>query len=318
MLNMASYVLEIPGYLKSFRKELPDFPEDPEIFQFLQSRTNMRSSAWGLFGSGFYDMAVGGDSSFDVAERQEIALTAHRVFLIEDVVDTRVDTGSGPLEEKLEFLDQGLAALLGQEIAPTTEPEQDIRFRVSFALASLLRSTFLYRDRNNLINPVFTELVDTAKEQFITTDTDKLLDIAKSIGATCVDSAAVLTEIAQQKSYPIVRAAARHLGEYGQLLDHYYELDDDLIEGSNTYATAMIALHGDTPKTRKMIKERMLTEARDALMQGASLLDDRQIKPYKMLKRMTDFKFKIADKPRSLKRKFAPQSINNEVIPVQL
>lgn len=301
-LTSAEYIMEVPRYIKAFRASIPDFPEDPEIGHFLHSRTTFNTSAWGLFGAAFYDMAA--EDLFSQrhalgpieqnAQRNEVIVNAHRAFLLEDIVDARVDTLGLPIGERLDYLDRGFAVLMGKEDAVNIDPKKhDIRYRASLALAGLMHDQFLVKDEAGLVDPVFSEMVDAAKLQFECTNPEELLEICKTIGATCVDSTAVLVEIVGQRPLPRIRRAAAALGEYGLLLDHLYEIDDDLKEGSHTYPTAIIEIHGDTRKVRKQIKRRMLQEAQSAIERGIGELTPQQKPPYLFLKRMMDLKFRI-------------------------
>jgi hypothetical protein len=143
------------------------------------------------------------------------------------------------------------------------------------------------------------ELIASGAEQFLTDDPERLIVLTHSIGASCIEGCAIFTEILTDQSMPHIRLAARLIGAYGEFLDHNLDIDEDLAQGSNTYATARIRTDGDSPALRREIKARYYDEASDAYAAGKEVLNRKQQRRYKALRTLIDTKFKFADAVKS-------------------
>lgn len=297
-MKTAAYMAEAITSAPRFRGALPKTPYDPEVETFLYSATNLTMATPGIFGGAMFDMALDENPDLIVSKqsRKSVTLASHRLVLLEDIVDTRIDEDQvdEPLQEKFDFLYEGVAFLLGDS-DEIPNKKNDLRYRAAFRLAQIIRSQFLPGELSALKAPMY-ELADSAVEQILTQDPEELMQIAHSIGASCIEGCAVFTELAIEKDLPHLRLVARSVGAYGELLDHAGEIDDDLAEGSNTYATARILFEGDSPKLREEISERYSEEAQDVYNQGKELLNKKQLKRYKALRTLIDLKFKYIDK----------------------
>jgi hypothetical protein len=301
MFLTATYAVEAVKSVPSFKEAMPRQPDDPELDAYLQNAVNLTMSSPGIFGRAFYDMAAaetGGAVSNDA--RSAVGLAAHRLMLLQDIVDTRLDTFSESLEDKERFLDDGLSYLLGgTESKPSRK--SDLRYRAAFTLAGVIRDMPLLRGNVSMLQPSLAELVDTAKEQFTTQDPERLLGIAGDIGAACLEQTEIPVEIATDTEQPSLRRAARAIGAYGQYLDHLTEVDEDLRDGSPTYATWMITKHGDSKALRADLRERYLDEAATVYHEGIEDLSPSQRRIYRSLRIFIDTKFKLIGRIKQAK-----------------
>ncbi len=140
------------------------------------------------------------------------------------------------------------------------------------------------------------ELADSVAAQLVVECPEEMLGITSSIGASCIEGCAIFTELANGTRLPHLRQAARSIGAYGQILDHATEVDDDLADGSNTFATLVIREEGDSPTVRRKINERYMQVASDVFNEGKAGLSKKQVKRYTTLRRLIDLKFKVINR----------------------
>jgi hypothetical protein len=283
------YAIELISNIRDFADSLGRISSNQQIPRYLAAKRFYASSAMGLSGLMFYDMAVG-DKKVP-RERKLVGRTASGVVLLTVVVDGIVDRGTMSLEEKFKFLDGVKSDLFGY----SSNTSENFGEEASYVLARAVYSDLLSRDRDRKVEKIFDELVEVIKRQFSEKNHEELLRIAKTTGACCAESTAVLTEIVRGEEYPKIRESARRMGEYCELLDHWYELDDDLAEGANTYPTVRIRQERDCPALRREIRRELLVHADESVLAGfncLSTLEQRGI--YRTLKTMIDFKYKVA------------------------
>jgi hypothetical protein len=104
-------------------------------------------------------------------------------------------------------------------------------------------------------------------------DPETLLDVTKSITGICTEMTTMTTEMVDGTAYPDVQHAARKFGEMSGVLDHGSEILTDIGEGSNTFATSYIALHGVSRRTLQEIKEMRKQAAHESFISGLEALE---------------------------------------------
>lgn len=309
-MYFAKAVPEILGIHHQLPTLAPVIQGDSEVTDYIRQRfSNMRVAGSGLFGSALHDIATLGEA--DPTLRKEVAISAAQMTLVQDIADEVVDTDmSGESNElRFEYLARLGAVLTGER--PDHDPDPNLRRRASFHMAELLHDSFLHKDTTGLTGVTIGRLIKSAEAQFLATTPTELLHIAKVLGADCIGAIAIMPEIAESTEFPDMRRAAWHIGAYCELVDHAFELDEDLVEGSSTYATLRIKNEGDNPLVRKDIRDVMKTEAREVRREGAKHLTRFQKSRYNGLLNFVDFKFKVADRKRFKKAYHAKRAGND-------
>ena len=282
------YAFELIVNAKTLADSLRTVSPNQKVSDYLATNRIYPSSAMGLLGLMFYDMAVGDERVSQ--ERKLVGQTASRIILFADIVDNILDQRPTSLDDKLRFLDRARSNLFGH----STNKSEDSQEEASYSLARAIYSGFLVRDKDGKVEKISDELAKAVKQQFTETDADELLRIAKTIGSCCTDTAAVLTEIVTGREYPSIRESARKMGEYCELLDNCYELYEDLAEGVNTYPTVRVRQEGNSHKLRREIKGKMLALAEESILEGFSCLTTQKQKTiYRVLLGMIDLKYKV-------------------------
>ncbi len=285
------YASELICNARCLADSLGTISPNQQVSEYLANNRIYPSSAMGLLGSMFYDMAVGNDGVSH--ERELVRMTSSRITLLTDIVDDIIDKRPTTPEEKFNFLDKGRLDLFGYS-ANTSE---DLHEEACYILARAIYSDFLSKDKERKVERIFDELFRVIKQQFTETDYNELLAIAKTIGSCRTDTTAVLTDIVTGREYPAIRESARKIGEYSELLDNLYELDKDLAEGVNTYPTVKVRQEGDSPALRREIKKELLMLADESIAEGFSCLSTQEQKTiYKVLKTMIDFKYRFVER----------------------
>ena len=73
-----------------------------------------------------------------------------------------------------------------------------------------------------------------------------------------------------------------------------YEVNNDLTERVNTYATIRIKTEGDTKNVKNDIKNTILSSARNSFHEGLEILtEQRQKHIFKFIKNLLDIKYRI-------------------------
>jgi hypothetical protein len=213
-----------------------------------------------------FDMAFGrgGCSSRRIQFGELAAKLGTTMDLADDVVD-RVETSTSGRNDFLQRL---------LETSITGETFGDVRLphRAAYAMMRQLHVDVLSRDPER-VKPVFGRLVDVNRRQSDEHDLDKLLELEVEAGALIFESIALLLELEQGIRLPTLRQTCRQIGAFGQLLDNWWDLQQDLSEGVNTVATAMIRRFEDTPNVRRDIGV-LYRHRIDALMAEFPHFDD--------------------------------------------
>ncbi len=289
------YSLELLSNIGKYCDSLRGSSDNPQVEKFLMNNRRVSSSAFGLVGTIFYDIAKSDQPKQE--DRKKAGQTSARVNLLVDLVDDIIDKRNGSLKEKLYFVEDVRRTLFGYRLRDY-EQTGDIQRDSAQALAKRIHTDFLedYEKPTDL-ELVFYELIRAVVEQKSETDPDKLVEIARRIGFGCTENDAVIVEMIDESEHPMMREAARQIGAYQQFLDHAYEIDEDLREGSNTYATAIIRIDGDSSTTRKRIRRLGESLAEESFMKGMEQLkEEKQRAIYQFLRLLTDIKYKFADK----------------------
>lgn len=227
-------------------------------------------------------------------------------MVLVDTVDDQIDNQDMAMEDKFHFLESCMKQLFFGESGDfdTKVCPNPLAGEVSLIIADALYSGWFYHDRNYSSQAIYGNLVTLTKAQFVSDNPEEHITFSKEVGAGCVELGAVALEQVEDADYPRIRESARRLGAYIQLLDDAYEIDDDLIEGSKTYATLVIKNEGDTLISRHRVRKVLRTEANNEFARGRSMLTSEQAEIYKVAKALLDIRYKIVKHMQNLRSKF--------------
>lgn len=189
--------------------------------------------------------------------RAKVARVSSKVLLLIDLVDDAIDERPLTQQEKKNFLTSVQTAMFSGERTESEDPMES----ACYALANQVFNELIAFDKHSRMKSIFDDLVPAVLKQAESKDSREQLELAIRVGAGCADSAAVVTEIFTDTCFPHVRAAARHMGSYGQLLDQWHEVNQNLKEGSASYPTVRIWNEGNTRAVRESIKEVIMEAA---------------------------------------------------------
>ncbi len=282
------YFFEMISTANFYNESLSRASENPLVMDHIIAR-RYAASASAVTGLIFYDMSL---HKIKKNERELIGKISSKIFLLGDNTDFVIDEKQLTLEEKFVFLNNVKSNLFGiSNISSNNKYEE-----ASYALASSIYSTFLRNRNYNGLERISDNLMNAIKQQFIEENESELIELTKTIGASCFDSLAILPEILDGKDRFSIRQSARKLGEYSQFLDHYFEIDDDLKFGLHTYPTIKIKKEGDNPFIRNKIKKEMLNLANKSYEEGLSVLEEKDKFSYNFIKQFIDLKLKFLDR----------------------
>ena len=285
MINHGKYMVELFRNSRKFPESFKDLRES-SIRDYLLKYRNYFGSAMGVLGFMFYDLCK---EYTDDKKRGEVGLNSYRLLLLIDIVDDIIDKRNSSLNEKFEFLDNVRSNLFG-----SNKTGRDLEERTSCRLAGLIYEDFISKYGELDLKEIMDKLTHSVKRQFTETNPQELFFIAKMTGSCCTLAVETLSEIVDSTNYPIARDAVKKIGEYAQLLDVLYEVNNDLTERVNTYATIRIKTEGDTKNVRNDIKNTILSSARNSFHEGLEILtEQRQKHIFKFIKNLLDIKYRI-------------------------
>jgi hypothetical protein len=260
--------------------------------------------AMGIGAAGCYDMAhPRGSVGYDPIARHKAVVDGALTMLSLNIADDVIDEREGTDKEKITFFADVSGIMYGQE--PVTELallRSDPEKAAAVDIAALVRKMLAKpsdREAENLhaMRRVGERALPEFEAQLTERDPQRLLELVIRLGAACYDTVQVHAEIADPRqdegAISPVLEAGRLLGSYAHVLDHWVELRDDLRNGTHTYATAMIASEGDSPKVRQAIRELCLDTANGLYKQGRSLLTSEQVVIYRGLRLLLDAELKF-------------------------
>ncbi|MFH1229035.1 MAG: hypothetical protein V1678_01250 [Candidatus Aenigmatarchaeota archaeon] len=300
----ARYVADIATNIVGYNHYLNGLSNDPEIKKII-TKTPLSNVSAGKFSTTFYDMCAGektvkGDSKL-------IGLNSAKMFILLSTVDDILDKRVSTLDEKSRLLENVKSDMFGT----TSHQSSDAMEQASYILTKSIRKDILSVYGNGDMKAVSDSLTDSIKRQFVENDYKSMIDIAKNIGACCSESVAVLSELVVGGKHTCVRHTARKIGEYSQLVDEYYDTDENLREGVNTYSTLMIRNNGDSPSLRRRIKKDLQAEANISFAESLSGLSEKDRYICKTLKNLVDFRYMVAD---ALKKNYISSHQTNCII----
>ena len=294
--HFCTYSAELIVDRNQYQNTLLSVSRDVATQSYLLSQSKTRIAAMGLLVKQVYDMAHIEDHGYS-ERREDAASIGGLVLLLTDIVDDQVDIPDMPLEEKFQYLDQGMSSLLyGVATPPETDypANGDIQaMRASFDLAIYLHQRLSSLGSIDSLRAVIEPLVDDIKEQFTSRDLARQLILTRAIGANCGVIAAVATEAVDGANYPSLVEAAKGIGGYAQCLDNAYEIKKDIAEGSISYATLLLDQQGNTARNRRTARDVLTKEAQLSYEEGGISLTHNQSVIYSAAKRLIEVKYKI-------------------------
>jgi hypothetical protein len=286
---------------QQLQQDSPVISGDPEVTAKIAFYlANDRVAASGIVGGALYDMAHDSETA-GRAPRNEVSLATSRLVLIQDLADTVVDLeiADNTDAKRVGFLRTGLAALADGQVS--LNEYSSLRQRATLYVAKNLHDSMFGRDERPDSHAVIEGLASAGEAQLKATTPESQLSATRTLGAYCFESIALFTEIVDTTDYALVREAARHMGASAIMLDHLYDLEEDLQETTPTYPTLIIAEHGDTPQIRKDIKQELLAQIKLSNSAIFSELSPFQRKRYSQVMNIIGFKHKVGDFGRHIK-----------------
>jgi hypothetical protein len=299
----ADYAYNTVRLAEPFSRLFIEAGQDEPTQAYLADRWARPSvAAMGIGAAGCYDMLHPKSSAgYDRIARHKAVIDGALTMLSLNIGDDVIDERSGTDEEKAAFFGDICRLLYGA--TPATDPEllrSDPEKAAAVDIATLVSRRIAKppeRAAANLLamQRVGEQAVPEFEAQLTERDPQRLLELVIRLGVVCYDTVQVHAEIASpgldEDAVAPVREAGRHLGSYAHVLDHYHERYDDLRNGTNTYATAMIDAEGDIPRVHRAIRELCYDTANDLYAQGRSLLTTEQAVVYRGLRLLLDAEF---------------------------
>lgn len=290
-------IVQMPGEALKIRHDMKSHIDESDVNGDVRRRLyaiagNRNVAAAGLIGYTLYDVAQ--PPTFSRADRRSVGADGALTICLQDIVDTVVneDMVDADIADKSDYLDAMSNLLLyGMEPA-RSYVGGSLRERTSRWLAADFYDRVSSTDNAEVFVNEARTLNAAVQEQFFCDEPDRMLTIAETIGSSCVGMVGGLVAAkVPKKSRQDAMRAAHVVGAYGQILDHLYEIGDDLNESSRTYATLRIWDEGDSAAVRKDIKTIMLLRAEQTLAKGLAPFNRRQQKSITSITRLLHLKY---------------------------
>ena len=252
----------------------------PTIAPDINKHVDTKLGEFSLLGSTFYDIAHHGTNDPKCEKRQKAALNSGLMMSTLEMMDNIVDhSRTTDLAAIDTFYGNCFETLATDSDRPIVQamawPNQQF---ACYALAHYTHKNLeAYRDeRSPLLLKAVSKLQAVALEQFTAEDPEVLLRLVEDIHGQCTEFTTMACEFADDTSYPEMRRAAWHFGALGGALDNGSEIAEDLAEGSNTYATALIKQQGVSSATLRNIADWRKESVYDHYTRGLDVLESPQ------------------------------------------
>lgn len=287
MLGVAERTAKYLAEIAIHRKGVEYPTDDRQVASFLAGYRPLPTSAMGVLGTMFYDMAANGSGRPD--ERTLVRKTSSNLVLLLDLVDDVIDERQTSNAEKTKFVKNVRNALVkGKEYT-----SEDVEERSSYYLAHWLNQDLVKRDSAGRVDHAIDDLMDNVFAQLDETSYEKLMEIVNNIGMLCTELSEIPTEVIKDREYPEVRNAAKYMGKYLHLWDSLCDLDDDLRDGTHTYPAERVRREGDSRKLRSELKREIACFAEEAIRKGEEGLSEYQLPIYRSIKLLMDLKYQL-------------------------
>jgi hypothetical protein len=288
ILQTIKYGCESIKNFENSKKILRQVSDDPQITEYISNKKNrLTILGMDLIGSMIYDMCV---ENREPTQRKIVGKNTALSTLAINMVDDIIDNEKSSLDEKFTIIDDFGLTLLGEKCVSSKKIEE----RATHAIANKVYSDFLSKYDNGEYYRNAIGLAELVKHQFHENDKQRLLSIEKQVGGKSMDNSTIMTEMVRNQEFPEIRASLIKMGEYSQMIDDIHDLNEDIENATNTYATVTIREEGDTPEVRKGINDFLLSEANICYEKGLEALEEEKNKNiYSALKNFIDFKYKF-------------------------
>ena len=270
-----------------------------EVRNYLHRFRRLWTSAVGVLGASFYDIAKIEYDAGSSKQRQPVKEASSNFVLLTELVDNVVDGRLFGLQQKSGFLDEMLDILF-TDYKPKM-PNDDVSLAATYQLARYIRQAVVEGDGEKRLERICRRLVQDSKAQFSALDDESALRILKSIGQGTTATSAVMSEIFDGRAYNSMMIAAENLGEYFEIRDAFADIDEDLKEGTPTYFTRRYKERlqqnkGDEKETKRELKKELLRLIGDSFAQGISTLQKRKSREmYRAMKLLIDIKYRLSE-----------------------
>ena len=293
-LRSIGYGLEILPYHPLFRSEVKRLvpPTQADVHESLMRSLRLADTGSAIFGAAIYDLATV-DRRASPIKRGACQLLGGFSMKYFNLLDDAIDDPSLSLDPDQKsyhlrnIIDQSwIPDRLGE--VPNTDYFQGAKI-----LGDAIRDRLLFYGDNQ---PVLATIRDFEAAEIghgYSKTPEELLATVQALGKPCGKIMASIVEVVDvQASTQAIGDAAEAIGVYGMMLDHAYEVNADIKDGSQTVVTAYLEQEGDSPKNRRAARELCLEVANDAYSSGRELLSPKQRKIYKAVADLFAFRYK--------------------------
>ena len=262
----------------------------PEHARVVHAGLDHRMAQFAGLGTAFYDMAHH-EHPLPPERRQAVARGVVMLLGTLELCDNVIDEpgSAATSDDRAQFMDRTRGALLTKttpRIVPSL-PLPDVQL-ATYALArgtndflDLTRNYWTGAGLNSAVWRMELEILlqrlrHPILQQLEEHNPGRLLDLAQQIGSTCSVMSVLPGEILDNEHHSDVRKIANSFGKFIGILDHGSEVLDDLRDGTNTYATALIATHGLNAKTLQRIRYLRRSAGEAAFNEGLHFTKSRE------------------------------------------
>lgn len=291
LYQAAKYGSEFAAYYPRYVRELDAQDLDPCVREMFGG-AHTGSVGGSIIGAALYDIStVAGNRVKE--ERDKIRLVAGMTMWYFDLIDDASDQSDIYLtaDEKREALITVAANSL-ERTDPSLLPDSRF-YRAAFHLGTNIYEAV----GQDPVAETFRRSVELALQTELKAvdgmHLESHIDYAINIGKACGSVLAGVVEYVRGEPDEAMVVAAQALGAYGELLDHAYEINEDLQSGNSTFATEMIYTHGDTWAARQDAREALLGSAQHYRRQGKEVLSKKQQKMFDAVVTLCDLRYKV-------------------------
>jgi hypothetical protein len=296
------YGLEIPLYAPTFRREIIALGIDG-----LDSTLTMTDSGSAIFAASVYDLAAA-DKETNIVHRHGTRRLGGMSMKYANLIDDAIDDPTLELtpSQKRSLLTNITKKSWG-EIEDTNDisevPEYSRGSILAIRLGNALHAEVNKSPEAHIFEAAIAECLAAESSHAENTSPEDLLESAIDLGRASGNLMSSSAEVISGQIDPAVIKAVENLGVYGILLDHIYEVEQDLKDNSPTVMTAMIKRDGDSTVTRASARELLLDYASSFRKSGSQDLSPRQKAIFSGVATLFDVRYKLALKIEELLKK---------------
>ena len=255
------YGLEIPLYAPTFRKEIVALG-----IEGLESTLTMTDLGSAIFAASIYDLATADEKRGNVVHRHGVRRLGGMSMKYANLIDDAIDDPNLELtpSQKKSLLTNITKKSWGkiEDTNDTSEvPEYSRGSILAIRLGNALHAEVDKSPEAHIFEAAIAECLAAESSHTKNTSPESLLESAIDLGRASGSLMSSSVEIISGQIDPVIIKAVEDLGVYGVLLDHIYEVEQDLKDNSPTVMTAIIKRDGDSPTTRASARELLLDYA---------------------------------------------------------